>query len=855
MNPLATWHKAIGGDASLVHLPPTIDENLSTTSTANIKSTQMSKADVQEAFRKAILDSGIPAPEHVIADGVQHRYSTNGKGIDKAGVYCLYLNTRMPYGWFKDYRSGLYQEWRPEKTWRSLSLNDQQHFQIECQQLRTKRDQEDVERRALAAKRAQEIFDQAVVLSEMNEHVYLSAKSVKPYGVRLASDGRLVIPLCDGEKITTVQYIDHSGVKQFLPGGRKRGSFHLMGEPKSNGMICIAEGYATAATIHELTGHTVVAAFDAGNLEPVAQAIRSQYFGAQIIICADDDWMASGNPGKAAAIKAAKLVDGVVLYPTFSEARLDSETDFNDMARLCGGQAVKDLFAMQAIVSSWPDPEALPNDLPSVMPFSLDLLPNALRAWIADIANRMQCPIDFPAVGALVAISSLIGARAVIQPKARDDWKVTPNLWGCIVGRPGVKKSPALNESMRPLNHLQMQGSKAAEEELKAWEIESQIIEMQKLERERQAKRSVKGNTDLDAARQLLAGSEELEPPVMRRFIINDATVEKLGEILVDNPWGVLSYRDELYGLLTSMDKQGQEGSRAFYLQGYDGNQSYTFDRIMRGTTSIARVCIAMIGGIQPGKLQEYIRGAVAGGGSDDGLLQRFGMTVWPDVVDQFKYVDQYPDQSAKDEAWAVFDKLAQLQPASSDDPIVWKFSPQASEIFIEWYVPFEQELRDGQLHPALISHLSKYGKLVPALALIFALIDTPESDLKVGELELLRAIEWSRYLRTHAERMYQAAIVPEISGSRTLLQKIQAGKLVDADGVMLDRFTSSQVARKNWAGLGSAAASVRKAADLLVEYGYLRYYTTSSNDPKGRGRPGEFYSIHPDLLAGRKFD
>jgi hypothetical protein len=122
---------------------------------------------------------------------------------------------------------------------------------------------------------------------------------------------------------------------------------------------------------------------------------------------------------------------------------------------------------------------------------------------------------------------------------------------------------------------------------------------------------------------------------------------------------GHLVYRDELYGLLTSLDKQGQEGSRAFYLQSYDGNQGYTFDRIIRGTVHIPRVCLAMIGGIQPGRVQEYVRGAVSGGSADDGLLQRFGLAVWPDTNGEFVHVDQWPDTPAKQTAWAVFERLA----------------------------------------------------------------------------------------------------------------------------------------------------------------------------------------------------
>ena len=88
--------------------------------------------------------------------------------------------------------------------------------------------------------------------------------------------------------------------------------------------------------------------------------------------------------------------------------------------------------------SAWDAPQLLPDALPPVAPFDAELLPEALRGWIVDIAERMQCPPDFPAVGAIAALSGLIGARAAVAPKKHDDWRVVPNLWGLVVGRPGV---------------------------------------------------------------------------------------------------------------------------------------------------------------------------------------------------------------------------------------------------------------------------------------------------------------------------------------------------------------------------------------------------------------------------------
>ena len=507
----------------------------------------------------------------------------------------------------------------------------------------------------------------------------------------------------------------------------------------------------------------------------------------------------------------------------------------------------RELAQAKSETDDWPEPTPLPNALPGVAAFDDELLPKALRSWVTDIAHRMQCPPDFPAVGALVGISSLIGARAVIQPKERDDWQVVPNLWGLVVGRPGVKKSPALGEVLKPINELAKAEAERFAIEASAWQAERQINEMAKAAREKKAKGLVA--KDKDAARRLLAEASDSSPePKARRFIVNDSTVEKLGELLVDNPWGVLAFRDELYGLLTSLDKQGQEGARSFYLTGFDGNQGYTFDRILRGTVRIPNVCIALLGGIQPGRIQEYVRGAVAGGGADDGLLQRFGLAVWPDISPVYEHIDQYPDLAARDEAWGVYKRLAALHLETPDSPFVWRFTPKAQELFNAWIEQLETDIRGDSLHPAMVSHLAKYRKLTPALALLFAHIDTPGSEKLVDAPELRRAIAWGAYLRTHAGRLYAAASMPKTADAATLLAKIQAGRLVDGDGVVLERFTPRLVSSKGWSGLNSTEA-VRVAADLLVEYGYLRPDLVWPG--QAGGRPSEQYLVNPRCFGG----
>lgn len=489
----------------------------------------------------------------------------------------------------------------------------------------------------------------------------------------------------------------------------------------------------------------------------------------------------------------------------------------------------------------WGAPLPIPSMLLPVESFDAALMPAALAPWVTDIADRMQCPPDFPSVAAVVALSAVIGRKACIAPKRRDNWRVVPNLWGAVVGRPGVMKSPALAEAIKPLDRLQAVASDLHAEAMRDHGIKQKLDGMGSKATEDRAQKLVKAGK-LEEAHHILAEAADFEaskPPALRRYVVTDASVEALGEILIENPWGVLAYRDELNGLLRSLDKEGQEGSRAFYLQGYDGNQPYTFDRIGRGRNlHIPAVCLSLLGGIQPGKLQAYIHDAVSGGAADDGLLQRFGLLVWPDVGREWRNVDRFPDTAAKNAAFETFQRLDAMQPGTDPEtgepaPTVYRFTPDAQAEFDDWRHDFETALRSGEHHPAMESHLSKYRKLVPALALVCALADG-ETEVSMGSL--LRALAWGDYLKSHAARAYGAGTGPNTDAATALLAKIQAGKVVDG-------FKPADVYLKGWAHLGTPEA-VHAAARLLCDLGHLRRVDTKSG--AAGGRPSTTYQINP---------
>lgn len=151
-------------------------------------------------------------------------------------------------------------------------------------------------------------------------HPYLRAKNVEAHGIR-QDRGLLLVPLRDGDGVLwNVQSIAANGDKRFMPGARMQGLWHMLGGPVGD-MLCIAEGYATAATIHAAMGGPVAVAFNAGNLKPVALALRALYPAARIVLCADDDAETSKrigrNPGMDAAEDAARAVGGTVARPRF----------------------------------------------------------------------------------------------------------------------------------------------------------------------------------------------------------------------------------------------------------------------------------------------------------------------------------------------------------------------------------------------------------------------------------------------------------------------------------------------------------------------------------------------------------
>jgi putative DNA primase/helicase len=338
--------------------------------------------------------------------------------------------------------------------------------------------------------------------------------------------------------------------------------------------------------------------------------------------------------------------------------------------------------------------------------------------------------------------------------------------------------------------------------------------------------------------------------PVRRRYITINATTEALGEVLKENPNGVVNVRDEMMALLHKLDEEGQSEARGFHLQAWSGVTDYNFDRIGRGLDNyIPAVCVSMIGGTQPAKISQYIAQIRRGNRGNDGLIQRFGLMVWPDITPEWVNVDRYPKAMARDMATAVFERLDALDASAigarqdriGDKDIglpYLRLAPAAQELFLEWRTDLERRLRSGEMDPMMEGHLAKYRKLVPSLALIIHLADS-DATAAVGDVSVdavQRALRWAAYLETHAIRVYGSGDAALVVAANAIIAKVKSGHLKG------DGFSSRDVWRPQWSLLRDRDMA-HAALKMLVDYDWL-----SAAQVETGGRKATVYSVNPKV-------
>ncbi|MCP5246805.1 MAG: DUF1738 domain-containing protein [Burkholderiales bacterium] len=385
----ARWDKAakswyVGEHADIRALQRWLPENVSVQQDPAI--------DAKAEFATILRDNGcIVDGNHPVMDGQSHRIKVDGdKPGEKSGFYVVHMDGH-PAGYFNNHRTKAEIRWKAK----GYSLTEAQKAAFAAQ-VAIKQQERKAEQQAQYVNVAQAVKELLAIAPQAQaDHSYLQDKNARPNGLKAVPDntdglpqdsiiricqdrqevkavrdehpdslvfvaGDLLLPMYDvNGDLWSAQTIQPNGTKLFVAGSQKEGHFHVVdgNSEESAGLkmldkteaIIIAEGYSTADTVSQAMNCPVVAAFDSGNLIPVAKLLHEKYPNKPIVIAGDDDQhlvaLNGRNTGREKAEVAAQQVNGIAVFPVFAfnEQASQKLSDFNDLANksALGMQAVK----------------------------------------------------------------------------------------------------------------------------------------------------------------------------------------------------------------------------------------------------------------------------------------------------------------------------------------------------------------------------------------------------------------------------------------------------------------------------------------------------------------------------------
>jgi putative DNA primase/helicase len=269
-------------------------------------------------FKNFFRECGVDTNDPIIGDGKIHRFHVIGdKKGSKNGAYQLHCDG-VVNGWIQSHKDGFVYRYKAD----SMQFAPPTHQQrAEFDAKKRDRELEQLQKYDQAAIVARKLWQQGANVTNEYKHPYAVKKGITGKYARILAGDLLIALWNDNRELSTLQFIDASGAKRFLTGGKKSECFAVIGKHHApHDRILICEGYATGESLHDDTGNFVVCAMDAGNLEPVAKVIRRLFENAPITIAGDNDTV-----GIKAAKAAALACNGAYLIPPVEG------TDWNDV--------------------------------------------------------------------------------------------------------------------------------------------------------------------------------------------------------------------------------------------------------------------------------------------------------------------------------------------------------------------------------------------------------------------------------------------------------------------------------------------------------------------------------------------
>lgn len=764
-------------------------------------------ADLAARFGEALSEHGILPSSPIVPDGKLHRVHVEGDHPSSQNGWYILFPDHPGAGAFGCWKRGVKEKWcaRPEHE---LDPAEREAFQRRMKEAREQRERAESQMCEQAVQRARSIWDPAPPADPA--HPYLRRKRVAPHGIR-QHGGRLLVPVSADGVVYGLQFISSEGEKRFLPGTMKRGHYHRIEGPADT--IVIAEGYATAASIHENTGHAAVVAFDCRNLRPVAEAIRAKFPEARIILAADNDGRMEDNPGLRHATEAAQAVGGLLAVPEFADG--ERGTDWNDVMILRGAAAVKDGIAHARLAhGSAIEPTPLMRTLSQAEPFPVAALGPLLAAATLAIHERVQAPLAVCGQSVLAAATLAAQAHAdVVLPTGQA--KPLSEFFLTVAGT-GERKTAVDTWATAAIRERETELVRDHQAELPGWRNRNEAWEKQRTQI--LGDKNKYGNLE-DKARALNAIGPPPPAPLKPLLTCPDPTFEGLTLYLAAGQPSVGVFSGEGgqfvggHGLSAEHKLKTGAGLSAVW----DGEPIKRV-RAGDGTTVITGRRVAMHLMVQPEVAAGLLADPVL---RDQGLLSRVLVVAPASAAGTRLWQDPTPGSLA---ALRQYDqrllRILRAPPAADPGapnelrPRRLPLSGEATQMWISFADLVERQLGPDCPFAPIRGLANKLPEHAARLAAVLALIDDVQTE-QVGPDHLTCGIALVEHYAAEALRLYEAGLTdPDLRDAQRLLDWLVNGW--DQPLVSL-----SDMYQRGPAAVRSAKRA-RQLAKILEEHGWV---------------------------------
>jgi putative DNA primase/helicase len=822
------------------------------------------RSDPMQEFCAAMRNAGIDTDYTPHGTGKIERFHVHGDKSDSKNGWCILFLEGLPAGSFGNWKSGSSETWSAI-PYAKMNRAERDANRRNMEAAKTEREAEAARLRSVAKAKAAKLWGEAGMVRV--DHAYLASKRIKPYGIRQLRE-QLVVPVCVDDTITSLQLIQPDGSKKFLTGGEIKGGYFLIGE--YGGTLCIAEGYATACSIHEATGHAVAVAFNAGNLEPVARSLRSKFPEARLILCADDDQRTEGNPGLTKAQTSAQAVSGWLAGPDFTGCDLSTEpTDFNDLHRLRSAEAVKQAIGAaiavdvpecqpapdNAAASDYASPDASDargigqweqpvlfgrNVTPEIPP---ELLPGIFGEYAAALADGLQVSPTMPTLFALSVLSLALQRKFVVSPHG-DDYTEPCCIWAAILADSGERKSAIIQRLLAPALLWEAKRKEALASEITEADtlraINQRRIERLQGDAAKEDSPVRRGELVREIAELHDQTPEVKLPP---RLFTGDTTAERLQQMLMEHGGKMAVLTDEggIFSVMAGI-YTGGEAYVDVFLQAYSGS-AVRVDRGSR-TAIIDRPALTFGIGIQPGLIQDMQPNTKRKFRSS-GLFARF---FWCYPASNIGKRDMarrgaIPVEMANRYRAAVLG-LLDIQPNTNDLGEETEHVLTLSEVARDGWIAFAQKIENGQAEGGKLESLRDWCAKLPGGALrIAGLLHVAEHGFKNGtEISadtMRRAVRLCTLLIPHAVAMFDmVGADPGIEDAKVLW------RWIERQGA--DEFKRNDIHRAYHSRFAKVERLIA-ALDLLKGRALI---AGPYKDAANGGRPSVYYRVNPMALG-----